>query len=167
MLSRTLFTATLLALTSFTIATPPGCLLGAVNSYDDPANVKSICSEKDVAKTVSKFCGDSTRQALEALADVCNGAGVKISTDVPKSTASASGSKASATPSGSIIVPSRNAIVPSATGSPSMPSGTGAAGGAGGASATSSSRVAQSTGAAGRLEVGIVAALAGFLAIAW
>jgi hypothetical protein len=78
MLARTLFTATFFALASFTIATPPGCLLGAVNSYDDPANVKSVCSEKDASKTIAKFCGDSTKNALAAFADICNGAGVKV-----------------------------------------------------------------------------------------
>jgi hypothetical protein len=167
MLARTLFTATFFALASFTIATPPGCLLGAVNSYDDPADVKSVCSEKDAAKTIAKFCGDSTKDALAAFADICNGAGVKVSTDVPKSSgsasatasATASGSKASATVSGSIILqPSGNATVPTSF----RPSATGA----GGASGTSTGRVSESTGAAGKLEIGLAAAFAGLLAVA-
>lgn len=80
MLSRTLFTATLFALASFTVATPPGCLLGAVNSYDDPADIKAVCSGKDVTSTIQKFCGDATKDALSAFADICNGAGVKVCT---------------------------------------------------------------------------------------
>ena len=167
MLTKTIFTATFFALASFTVATPPGCLLGAVNTYDTPADLKSVCSAKDATTTIAKFCGGSTKQALEAFADICNGAGVKVSTDVPKvsgsvsvtPTASASGSKASAT--GSFAVqPSGNATVPAATGGPRA-SGTGA-----GASGTSSGRTPVSTGAAGRLEIGVVAALAGIFAVA-
>jgi hypothetical protein len=79
MLARTLLAATLFALTSFTVAAPPpGCLLGAVNSYDDPANVKSVCQAKDASKTIAKFCGDSTKDALEAFADICMDKGVKV-----------------------------------------------------------------------------------------
>jgi hypothetical protein len=67
MLFNTLFAATFLALTSFTVAAPPpGCLLGAVNSYKDPS------------KTIAKMCGDDTKAALSAFADICNTAGVKV-----------------------------------------------------------------------------------------
>jgi hypothetical protein len=76
--ARSLLAATLFALTSFVAASPPGCLLGAVNTYSEPADIKSVCSEKDVTNTIAKFCGDSSKQALEAFADICNGAGVKV-----------------------------------------------------------------------------------------
>lgn len=79
MLARVLFTASFFALASFTVAAPPpGCLLGAVNSYDDPADVSSVCRSKDASKTIAKFCGDSTKDALSAFADICNDAGVKV-----------------------------------------------------------------------------------------
>lgn len=79
MLARTLFTTAFVALFSFSIAAPPpGCLLGAVNSYDDPADVKSVCQAKDASKTIAKFCGDDAKSALSAFADICNNAGVKI-----------------------------------------------------------------------------------------
>jgi hypothetical protein len=78
MLSRTLLTATLFALASFTAAAPPGCLLGAVNTYADPADVKSVCQSKDAAQTIQKFCGDATKDALSAFAEICMGAGVKV-----------------------------------------------------------------------------------------
>ncbi|KAF2035483.1 hypothetical protein EK21DRAFT_107010 [Setomelanomma holmii] len=168
MLGRTLFAATFFALASFTVATPPGCLLGAVNSYDDPADVKSVCNSKDSSKTIAKFCGDSTKDALAAFADICNGAGVKFSTDVSKSSSSAtatvsataSGSKASATVSGSMVIqPSGNSTVPTSV----RPSSTGAAGGASG---TSTGGISQSTGAARKLEIGLAAAFAGLLAVA-
>lgn len=79
MLAKSLFVATLFALTSVTVATPPGCLLGAVNTYPDPSDIKSVCSAKDVSSTIAKYCtGDSTKAALSAFADICNGAGVKV-----------------------------------------------------------------------------------------
>jgi hypothetical protein len=80
MLGRTLLTATLFALSSFTTAAaaPPGCLLGAVNTYADPADVKAVCQSKDAAQTIQKFCGDATKDALSAFADICMGAGVKV-----------------------------------------------------------------------------------------
>jgi hypothetical protein len=78
MLARTLFTTTFFALASFAVASPPGCLLGAINTYDDPSNMKAVCSEKNAAQTIQKFCGDSSQEALEAFADICNGAGVKV-----------------------------------------------------------------------------------------
>ena len=79
MLFNTLFAATFLALTSFTVAAPPpGCLLGAVNSYEDPSDVKSVCEAKDASKTIAKMCGDDTKAALSAFADICNTAGVKV-----------------------------------------------------------------------------------------
>ncbi|KAF2833950.1 hypothetical protein CC86DRAFT_451473 [Ophiobolus disseminans] len=170
MLAQTLFTTAFVALFSFSVAAPPpGCLLGAVNSYSDPADVKAVCSEKDVAKTVAKFCGDASKDALSALAEICLEKGVKVSTDVSKSsgsvsaTSTASGSKATA--SGSIIVkPSGNSTVPAVTGITLSPTAT--AGGAGGASGTATGGNAQFTGAAGRMEIGAAAALLGLFAIA-
>jgi hypothetical protein len=78
MLGRTIFTTAFFALASFAVASPPGCLLGAVNTYDAPSDMKAVCSEKDAAKTIQKFCGDSAQEAMEAFADICNSAGVKV-----------------------------------------------------------------------------------------
>jgi hypothetical protein len=66
-----------------------------------------------------------------------------------------------------IVMPSGNSTSPSMTGSPAKPTGTGAgAGAAAGASGTKTGSPAESTGAAGRMEIGVVAALAGLLAVA-
>lgn len=78
MLAKTIFAATFLALSQFAVATPPGCLLGAVNQYDDPSDVASICKEKDLSSTVASYCGDDAKTALAALADICNDQGVKV-----------------------------------------------------------------------------------------
>jgi hypothetical protein len=80
MLAKSIFAATFFALAQFAVATPPGCLLGAVNEYSDPADLKSVCKAKDITTKVSSFCGDNTKAALSALADICNGQGVKVCT---------------------------------------------------------------------------------------
>lgn len=80
MLAKTIFAATFIALAQFAIASPPSCLLGAVNTYDDPSDVKAVCKSKDLSSTVEKFCGDSAESAMEAIADICNDAGVKVCT---------------------------------------------------------------------------------------
>lgn len=78
MLAKTIFAATFLALAQFAVATPPGCLLGAVNTYDDASDIKTVCKSKDLSSQVEKYCGDSAEAAMEALADICNDAGVKV-----------------------------------------------------------------------------------------
>jgi hypothetical protein len=87
-------------------------------------------------------------------------------TNIPTSSASGSASATAsgkATASGSMIVmPSGNSTSPSMTGSPIKPTGTGAAG----ASGTKTGSTAESTGAAGKLEIGIAAALVGLFAVA-
>lgn len=80
MLAKTVFAATFFALAQFAVASPPGCLLGAVNQYTDPSDLKSVCQAKDLTTQVAKFCGDDTKAALSAVADICNGQGVKVCT---------------------------------------------------------------------------------------
>ncbi|KAF3007772.1 hypothetical protein E8E13_010234 [Curvularia kusanoi] len=160
MLAKTVFAATFFVLAQFAVASPPGCLLGAINQYSDPADLQSVCKAKDVTSKIVSFCGDNTKDALSAFADVCNGQGVKVSTDIPTSTGSVkpSGTGASsASGTGSV-----NSSLATATGAPPKPSGAAA----GSASGTSTGAVAQSTGAAGKLEIGLAAAVAGLMAIA-
>ena len=78
MLTKTLLLAFsgLAALAS--AASTPGCLIGAVNSYDDVSDISGICKQKDAATTIAKVCGDKTEAALAAFADVCNGVGVDV-----------------------------------------------------------------------------------------
>ncbi|KAI8934234.1 hypothetical protein NX059_008980 [Plenodomus lindquistii] len=174
MLAKTIFAATFLALAQFAVATPPGCLLGAVNTYDDPSDIKTVCKSKDLGSKVEKYCGDNSADAMSALADICNEQGVKVSTAVSGSasaTKSASGSHATGsyasgtasggaypTGSGSGSGSGSNSTVPTATGGPA------ASGGA--ATAIASGGVPESTGAAGRMEIGVAAILAGLMAVA-
>ena len=78
MLAKSIFAATLFALAQFAVATPPGCLLGAVNEYSDPTDLKSVCKAKDATTKIASFCGDNTKEALSAFADICNDQGVKV-----------------------------------------------------------------------------------------
>ncbi|KAH6639744.1 hypothetical protein C7974DRAFT_470200 [Boeremia exigua] len=163
MLAKTVFAATFFALAQFAVASPPGCLLGAVNQYSDPADLKSICKAKDATTKITSFCGDDSKAALSAFADICNSQGVKVATDVPTSTGSVkpSGTGASASASGtgsSILYPSGNATLAVASGASPKPTGA--------ATGTFSGGLPESTGAAGRLEVGLAAAVAGLMAIA-
>ncbi|KAF2625425.1 hypothetical protein BU25DRAFT_112127 [Macroventuria anomochaeta] len=161
MLAKSIFATTFFALAQFAVATPPGCLLGAVNEYSDPADLKSICKAKDATTKIASFCGDNTKEALSAFADICNDQGVKVSTDVPTSTGSVkpSGTGASASGTGSVIIsPSGNSTLATATGAAPKPTST--------ATVTSTGSPGESTGAAGKLEVGIAAAFAGLMAIA-
>lgn len=80
MFSKTLFAVAFAAIASVASAANPGCLLGAVNEYDSPSDIKAVCSAKDLTTQVQSKCGDSTKDALAAMADICNDAGVTICT---------------------------------------------------------------------------------------
>lgn len=80
MFSKTLFTLAFAAVASVVSASPPGCLLGAVNTYDKPSDIKAVCSAKDISTQIVQKCGDKAQDALSALADICNDAGVKVCT---------------------------------------------------------------------------------------
>jgi len=173
MLGRTVFAATFFALAQFAVASPPGCLLGAVNQFKDPSDLKAVCSAKDLSEKVSGICGGDAQTAMEALADICNGAGVKLSTS---NVSSASGSSASASASASATASAHkstgtsgtslvaiyptggssssggNSTVPVATGGPKPT-----------ASATGSGGIPQSNGAAGKVEFGFAAVVAGLM----
>lgn len=87
-------------------------------------------------------------------------------TDVPTSTGSVkpsgTGASASASGTGSSNDSSSNSTLATATGAAPKPSGSAV----GSATGTSTGALAESTGAAGKLEVGLAAAIAGLMAIA-
>ncbi|KAE8834935.1 hypothetical protein P3342_009403 [Pyrenophora teres f. teres] len=172
MLGRTVFAAAFFALAQFAVATPPGCLLGAVNQFKDPSDLKTVCSAKDLSAKVSGICGGDAQAAMEALADICNNAGVKLSsTDVKSGSVSASAAAStsatasahkSAGTAGSTLVAmyptggssssGGNSTVPVATGGPKPT-----------ASATRTGGVPEATGAAGKVEFGFAAVVAGMM----
>ncbi|OAG07595.1 uncharacterized protein CC84DRAFT_1258657 [Paraphaeosphaeria sporulosa] len=153
MFSKTLFAIAFAAVASVaSAASPPGCLLGAVNSYDTPSDIKAVCSAKDITSQISQNCGDKAQDALNALADICNDAGVKVSTKLPTT---ASSGTAAPTGTGSSSKSSGSA---QSTGSASQ-SGSGTTENS--SSGTATGAPAENTGAAGALEVSTAALLAG------
>ncbi|KAF2467079.1 uncharacterized protein BDR25DRAFT_345241 [Lindgomyces ingoldianus] len=170
MFGKANFLLAFVAVAKLVVATPPACLLGAINTYSTPSDISAVCKSKDITGTIAKFCGNDTKDALSAFADVCNKAGVKVSTDIP-TTATGSVKPSGTGNASSIIVytttsfdsscsctktaaiTSQVAVGPTiglatTTGSGS-PSGTGTAG------------APQGTGAAGKTRISAAALLAG------
>ncbi|ESZ90263.1 hypothetical protein SBOR_9354 [Sclerotinia borealis F-4128] len=149
MYTPTLLTFALLALSNLTSvsATPPACLLAAINVQTNPSDLKSLCGtlENAVVGNVTEKCmGGAYQEAVKAYEATClEEAGVTISITSSSSsasttktgaasgsiTATASGSGAKITGSGSATGTSGSTV--SATGSASSASGTTAEGGAG------------------------------------
>jgi len=80
------------------VATPPACLIAAVNTQSDPSDVKTVCTSgaSDVQSYMSDKCGDNLDAATSAWTSYCKDAGVTVS-----SSSSSSSSSASATGSSS------------------------------------------------------------------
>ncbi|KAK4496121.1 hypothetical protein PRZ48_012100 [Zasmidium cellare] len=73
------------------VAAPPACLLAAVNTQDEPSDMKAVCGTgaSAVKKYISSNCGDNADAANDAFEEQCKDAGVTVSTS---SSASKSGS---------------------------------------------------------------------------
>ncbi|RAR14709.1 glycosylphosphatidylinositol anchored cell wall protein [Stemphylium lycopersici] len=165
MLGRTIFAATFFALAQFAAASPPACLLGAVNQYDYPVDVQSVCKAKGLSARVVEMCGDDAEAAMEALTDICNG-DVEMSTTVASASMTGTGSPYKPTgysastmvpmyPTGTVSNGGGNGTAPIATGGPKPPS-----------SATDSAGIPEATGAAGKVKFSFAAAVAGILVAA-
>ncbi|MCJ1361587.1 hypothetical protein MMC16_000687 [Acarospora aff. strigata] len=98
-------------------AVPPACLLAAVNTQPNPADLNTICGS-DASKVqgqISKLCGSNTDAAMSAFSSTCSAAGKTVSS-MASSTSSTGSSSASATSGSS-----------SATTTPASASGSGGA----------------------------------------
>lgn len=62
------------------VAAPPACLLAAVNTQDDPSDMKAVCSggASEVKKYLSSNCGDNADAANSAFEEQCKDAGVTV-----------------------------------------------------------------------------------------
>lgn len=60
------------------VAAPPACLLAAVNTADDPADMAAVCKNGDVKSYLSSKCGDNADAAMEAFQSACKDAGVEV-----------------------------------------------------------------------------------------
>ncbi|CAK3865903.1 Hypothetical predicted protein [Lecanosticta acicola] len=96
---------TLLALSAHVaVATPPACLIAAVNTQDDPSDLKSVCGDgaSVVKKYISSNCGDSQDAANSAFMDVCKDAGVTVSSSASSSGTATKSATKSASSSASV-----------------------------------------------------------------
>ncbi|KAJ9619511.1 hypothetical protein H2203_008289 [Taxawa tesnikishii (nom. ined.)] len=100
-------------------ATPPACLLAAVNTQPNPADLKAVCGNATkVEDTISSICNDDVKPAMSAFSSVCSSAGVAVSTSAVSSTKSSTkttsaSASASASATGSITSTAR---IPLSTG---------------------------------------------------
>ncbi|KAL2355612.1 hypothetical protein BJ546DRAFT_971143 [Cryomyces antarcticus] len=61
------------------VATPPACLLAAVNVQSDPADLKAVCGNAtSVESTISNICGSNVQPAMSAFSSVCKSAGMTV-----------------------------------------------------------------------------------------
>ncbi|KIW13733.1 hypothetical protein PV08_08924 [Exophiala spinifera] len=86
---------TLLALfgTRTLAATPPGCLLSAVNTQDNPTDLSSICGDEatEVQSAINSLCSGSTNKsaAQSAFIATCSAAGSSVAPFTATATATA------------------------------------------------------------------------------
>lgn len=98
MFSKTAIFLAFVAVAEFATATPPACMLETINTVKEQWKIEDVCKTKDITQKMAKLCGDNTKVALAAFADICNKeAGVKVDTAIPSSTAVSSSSKATST----------------------------------------------------------------------
>ncbi|KAF7932792.1 uncharacterized protein EAE98_004091 [Botrytis deweyae] len=159
MQTPTLLTISLLFLSNAlsVTATPPACLLAAINVQSDPSDLKALCGtlEHAVTGNITDRCsGDKYKEAVSSYQATCfEGAGVNIT--ITSSSASATGTNtASISGSGSASA----SATATATGSGAKATGTASATGSSGSSAsatgsTTGASAATATGAAGALVV--------------
>ncbi|KAB8300912.1 hypothetical protein EYC80_002838 [Monilinia laxa] len=119
-------------------ATPPACLLAAINAQDHPSDLKSLCGtlENAVAGNITQMCKEgSYKEAVSAYKATClEGAGVTIT--LTSSSSVSTSTSTSATKSGT-----------ASTSGTAVASGTGATGtGSASATTTSGSTTAGATG---------------------
>ncbi|OCT51564.1 hypothetical protein CLCR_09116 [Cladophialophora carrionii] len=91
-------------------ATPPACLLNAVNTQDDPSDLSSICGDDaiDVQEVIASVCnGNAVSMAQSAFISTCSAAGSSVApytaTSTSNSTASTTKGSSSATSAGTFV----------------------------------------------------------------
>ncbi|EME83977.1 uncharacterized protein MYCFIDRAFT_214564 [Pseudocercospora fijiensis CIRAD86] len=121
----------ILALTAqVVVATPPACVLAAVNTQNDPSDFKTVCGASEVQQYMSSKCGNYLDTAQTYFSDYCKANGAKVasvsssSSSSHTATQSSSGASHSATATGSASAGTDSS---SSTGA-AYPVGTGASG---------------------------------------
>jgi len=67
---------------SSVLAMPPACLLAAVNTQPNPANLTAVCGSgaTNVQKAIASMCGSNVAVAESAFASTCSSAGKTVPT---------------------------------------------------------------------------------------
>ena len=79
--SKTAILLFLFTLSSSVLATPPACLLAAVNQQPYPANLTAVCGGSNghkVQQAIASLCGSNVAVAESAFAATCSSAGVTV-----------------------------------------------------------------------------------------
>ncbi|KAF4551893.1 Hypothetical protein D9617_12g037830 [Elsinoe fawcettii] len=72
--------------------TPPSCLLAAVNTNANPADVKGICEKSsEFNDKLIDMCGNNVDSAQKAFTTVCKNAGVAVKLSSPSASATGKG----------------------------------------------------------------------------
>jgi len=145
--ARSIIAGAVVVAAASVMASPPACLLAAINTQPNPADVKTICATQSDAVQNAIYASCTTNNqaaAVSSFADTCQSAGVKITKIPPPSstTAKATGLTKSGSGNGQS----------SGNGSSSTTSGSGKTSGA--------SRVSAVTGVLGLSVAGFVGVLA-------
>ncbi|KXT17039.1 hypothetical protein AC579_4350 [Pseudocercospora musae] len=90
------------------VATPPACVIGAVNTQDDPSDFKAVCGASEVQQYMSSKCGNYLDTAQSYFSDYCKANDAQVasissstSSSSHSATKSSSGASHSATSTGS------------------------------------------------------------------
>lgn len=162
MYTKSIFGVVFATLATFAVASPPACLLAAINEQKtDAVEVAKICKDnaKDVQEMLVKVCKTDAQDALNYFADTCKTNGVTVEPFViPTTTASTAAPTGTNTKTAglSTVTTTGTAPNPTATNTP------GAGGnGSGGQTTTpnSASMKVPSLAAAALLAAGIVFAV--------
>ncbi|KAL8829331.1 MAG: hypothetical protein Q9170_006215 [Blastenia crenularia] len=101
----TLFLAIFAASTQLVAALPPACLLAAINTESNPADLPTLCgSDSDSSKVqaqIKQLCGGNTDAAMKAYKETCGSAGKTDELLIVFILATSSGSESSSTTSSS------------------------------------------------------------------
>ncbi|EFQ98839.1 hypothetical protein MGYG_01854 [Nannizzia gypsea CBS 118893] len=142
------------------MASPPPCLLGAVNTQGHPGDFETLCGDGStrVNKDLVKLCGNDYKEALKGFTDACGEAGYKIHL-TPISSSSSSSPSHTASSTGSMTT----SVV-----SPTSTSGSGSSPSSGMGSSPSSTAPPNNVGAlqkADSMFVALVVAIVGAIAL--
>ncbi|KAF7186680.1 hypothetical protein HII31_11912 [Pseudocercospora fuligena] len=77
------------------VATPPACVIAAVNTQDDPSDFKAVCGASEVQQYMSSKCGDYLDTAQSYFSDYCKANDAEVASVSSSASSSHSATKSS------------------------------------------------------------------------